>query len=126
MPRLDLRQALDKHIANNPAVQTLSDTIRNLDLMVVEDDQWAEIFEAWLASNAPTSVVVTASVGAHSFERELGFQYNEGYLEEGYDLSSYQSVQMQLSDALEVCAANPGNVAPLSALLLAATNINYQ
>ena len=117
MPRLDLRQALDKLITNNSAVQTLSDTIRNLDLMVVEDDQWEEIIEAWLTSNAPTSVVVTASIGAHSCELEQGFQYTAGYLEEGYDLSLYQSVQMQLSDALKVCAANPGNVAPLSSVV---------
>ena len=47
-PRLDLRTRVDDYIPRNPRVQELSDTIRALDVMILERDDYIEIVEEWL------------------------------------------------------------------------------
>ena len=47
-PRLDLRTRVDDYIPRNARVQELSDTIRALDVMILERDDYIEIVEEWL------------------------------------------------------------------------------
>ena len=47
-PRLDLRKAIEKHVAECAQVQQLADHVRNLDCMVVEKDDYEEIVENWV------------------------------------------------------------------------------
>jgi len=49
VPRLDLRERIDTFVAQDPSIQNLSDSIRALDAMIVERDEYLEICEAWLA-----------------------------------------------------------------------------
>jgi len=46
-PRLDLRQSVDTFIPECVDVQELSDTVRNLDAMIVERDEYVELVDAW-------------------------------------------------------------------------------
>ena len=47
-PRLDLRTKVDTYIPRNAMVQHLSDTIRALDVMILERDDFEEIVQEWL------------------------------------------------------------------------------
>jgi len=49
-PRLDLRKQIDTFIPAMPAVQKLSDTVRNMDAMIVEREEYEEVVKAWLES----------------------------------------------------------------------------
>jgi len=49
-PRLDLRKSVDEFIPQCAAVQELSDTVRGLDAMIVERDEYVELVEAWVAA----------------------------------------------------------------------------
>jgi len=49
-PRLDLRKQIDTFIPAMPAVQKLSDTVRNMDAMIVEREDYEEVVKAWLES----------------------------------------------------------------------------
>jgi len=51
VPRLDLRTRIDNFLAENAAIQGLSDTIRAMDAMIVERDEFLEICEEWLAKH---------------------------------------------------------------------------
>ena len=50
VPRLDLRSRIDTFVAENTVIQGLSDTIRAMDAMIVERDEFLEICEEWLAT----------------------------------------------------------------------------
>ena len=43
IPRLNLRTAIDVYVDDHPEVQSLSDIVRNLDAMVVEEEEWIEV-----------------------------------------------------------------------------------
>jgi len=47
-PRYDLRKALDSYVVDYPALQSLADTIRSMDCMVIDEDEFEEIAEKWL------------------------------------------------------------------------------
>jgi len=49
VPRLDLREQIDTFIPTCSAVQQLSDTIRGLDAMIVEREEYEDIVSGWLA-----------------------------------------------------------------------------
>ena len=51
VPRLDLRTRIDNFLAENAAIQGLSDTIRAMDAMIVERDEFLEICEEWLVKH---------------------------------------------------------------------------
>jgi len=47
-PRLDLRKKVDEFIPKDPYVQVLSDTIRGLDVMILEKDDYIDHVHAWM------------------------------------------------------------------------------
>ena len=47
-PRYDLRKAIDSYVVDYPALQSLADTIRAMDCMVIDEDDFEEIAEKWL------------------------------------------------------------------------------
>ena len=77
-PRLDLRTRVDDYIPRNARVQELSDTIRALDVMILERDDYIEIVEEWLRGGkqseapasepeaAPAATEVACSIEFHS------------------------------------------------------------
>jgi len=48
-PRLDLRQNVDTFVPAYPEAQELSDTVRGLDAMIVERDEYEELVDEWKA-----------------------------------------------------------------------------
>ena len=76
-PRLDLRTRVDDYIPRNARVQELSDTIRALDVMILERDDYIEIVEEWLRGGkqreAPASEPEAAPVAEDSFQVRLTF-----------------------------------------------------
>lgn len=47
-PRLDLREKVDTFIPGCPPAKKLSDTLRGLDAMIVEHDEFEELVDAWI------------------------------------------------------------------------------
>jgi len=74
-PRLDLRTRVDDYIPRNARVQELSDTIRALDVMILERDDYIEIVEEWLRggkqSEAPASEPEAAPAATEAFGLEF-------------------------------------------------------
>eukprot|EP00658_Telonema_sp_P-2_P061109 TRINITY_DN4986_c0_g1_i8.p1 TRINITY_DN4986_c0_g1~~TRINITY_DN4986_c0_g1_i8.p1 ORF type:complete len:411 (+),score=102.99 TRINITY_DN4986_c0_g1_i8:182-1414(+) len=48
-PRLDLRRGVDEYVARDEYVQVLSDTIRGLDVMILERDDYVTTVREWIA-----------------------------------------------------------------------------
>ena len=63
LTRVDLRGAVAKHIKECPQVKSLSKAVKKLDNKIVDEHEWVELVENWLAeqqeveANAPQETV---------------------------------------------------------------------
>ena len=73
--------------------------------------------------DANCSSIITAAAGWHTllmrcYEHEEGFYHYGGHLEEGHNIEGFESVQLSLQAALQICAANPGASVSVSVSVL--------
>ena len=93
LTRVDLRGAVAKHIKECPQVRSLSKAVKKLENKIVDEHEWTELVENWLAeqqeieANAPQETVCACFALQRNSDQDLSCSFSDSLSHYSYSRS---------------------------------------